>query len=86
MPNDLSFSFPVFSRALASRIGSHTHHRGLVIGITGPWGSGKTTLMDATIAEIGEAHMSFTFNAWAHSKQDVVWRSFFVAVVAALRR
>lgn len=86
MSNNLSFSFPVFARALASRIASHTDNRSFVIGITGPWGAGKTTLMDAIISEIDEQHVSFTFNAWAHSKHDVVWRSFFVAVVSALHR
>lgn len=81
----LSFSFSVYARALASRINQFEGSKGFVIGVSGPWGSGKTTLMNTVVDNVGEQHLSFTFNAWAHSKQDVVWRSFFVALISALR-
>ena len=83
---DLSFSFRVYARALAARIIEHKGAQNFVIGVAGPWGCGKTTLMDAAIAELGGQHITFNFNAWAHSKQDVVWRSFFIALVSALQK
>lgn len=82
---NLSFSFPIYARAIATRITQFESQKSFVIGVSGPWGSGKTTLMNTVINNLEEQHFSFTFNAWAHSKQDVVWRSFFVALITALR-
>jgi Cdc6-like AAA superfamily ATPase len=87
MNRPLAFSFPIFSQALARSIRDSPCERSFVIGLTGPWGSGKTTLMEAVLAELGEEHfLPVRFNAWAHSKQDSIWRALFVSIVAALRR
>jgi Cdc6-like AAA superfamily ATPase len=85
----LNFSFPVYARAIARRIAENPNRdlRGFVVGITGPWGSGKTTLMESILARLaGDQTLAVKFNAWAHSKQEAVWRDFFMTVVTALRR
>jgi Cdc6-like AAA superfamily ATPase len=82
----LSFSFPIYAQALGKVINSSSQERSFVVGITGPWGSGKTTLMEAVMIELGEDHfLPVRFNAWAHSKQDAIWRALFVNIITALR-
>lgn len=84
---NLSFSFPIYARALATVIKESSKDRAFVVGLTGPWGSGKTTLMEAVLSELGEKDfLPVRFNAWAHSKQDSVWRALFIAIVAELKK
>jgi Cdc6-like AAA superfamily ATPase len=86
MTNRLAFSFATYAKAIASVVYDDPERSPFVVGITGPWGSGKTTLMDAVIHELGdEQFITVRFNAWAHSKQDAIWRALFTNIVAALR-
>ena len=62
-----------------------------VIGIHGPWGSGKTTLMyavrDALKARLpGSALVVVDFNAWKYHGREALWRALILRVVGELRR
>jgi hypothetical protein len=83
----LGLSFPTYSQALAAVIRETSPGGAFVVGITGTWGSGKTTLMEAVLSTLGEEDfIPVRFNAWAHSKQEGVWRGLFVSIVTALER
>jgi hypothetical protein len=82
----LSLEFDRYAEGIASVIKRKASTGAFVVGVTGPWGSGKTTLMQATVERLPPP--TFTnvyFNAWAHSKRDEVWRALFLAVTAKVR-
>lgn len=61
-----------------------------VVGIHGPWGAGKTTLMygirDA-LAQRGEGPppVVVEFNAWKYQAREALWRALILRLVGALR-
>ena len=60
----------------------------LTAGIFGPWGSGKTSLMQMVRQQIekeGKArYRSIWFTAWKYDRQEVLWRAFILRVIDAL--
>jgi len=74
----------------------------LTLGIFGPWGSGKTSLMtmlkkrldarrrqekqQTRQGEIVRSHLSVWFNAWLYSREEALWRTLILRVLAELRR
>lgn len=62
----------------------------LVAAIYGPWGSGKTSVLnmvDAAIAEISPHHLRVRFEAWPFAEdKDALWRALFLTVVEAIRK
>ena len=48
------FGFEAYARTLAELIAFRDNRTPMVIGIYGPWGSGKTTLMEAIITKLDE--------------------------------
>ena len=48
------FGFEAYARTLAELISFRDNRTPLVVGIYGPWGSGKTTLMEAIITKRDE--------------------------------
>lgn len=42
--------------------------RPLVLAVIGPWGSGKTTLIDHSLGKLVSEYEIIPFNAWSHSK------------------
>ena len=52
------FGFDAYARTLAELIAYRENKTPLVIGIYGPWGSGKTTLMEAVIHELDKINES----------------------------
>lgn len=78
-----------YSSTLAELVLSQHTFTPLTIGIFGAWGSGKTTLMRLTKAEIDKAGAShyFTiwFNAWKYNRESDLWRSLMLLVLAKVR-
>ena len=62
----------------------------MVLGIHGPWGSGKTTLMQAVRSALdanpGDSNPLFVdFNAWKFHEREALWRALILRLVAELR-
>lgn len=58
----------------------------LTVGIYGPWGSGKTSLMQMILAELDHNRcVPVWFDAWRYAQSDALWRALLLAVVEALR-
>lgn len=65
----------------------------ITVGVFGPWGSGKTSLMrlvqeklelDSRTTMHKEAHTVW-FNAWKYHEEDALWRAFIIRVLDELR-
>ena len=80
----LSFGFSIYAKALAKRLDDGTRNASFVLSISGPWGSGKTTLMNEVVGCFPVENFVLRYNAWSSSQRHEVWRTFFVAVVASL--
>jgi formylglycine-generating enzyme required for sulfatase activity len=61
----------------------------LTVGLFGPWGSGKTSLMGMMKAEIDRAGLpslrTTWFNAWKFNHEEALWRALILHVLNALR-
>ena len=59
---------------------------GLVAGVLGPWGSGKTSFMNLSLPHLSpHADAVLTFNPWMFSGAEQLLSSFFVELSAQLR-
>jgi formylglycine-generating enzyme required for sulfatase activity len=60
----------------------------LTVGVFGPWGSGKTSLMRMLREEIDRKGLRFVrtvwFTAWKYDRQEALWRAFILRVLEAL--
>jgi hypothetical protein len=59
----------------------------LTIGVFGPWGSGKTSLMRMVYNQVAGQKPSVRpvwFTAWKYDRHDALWRSFILRVLDAL--
>ena len=75
------FGFDAYSRTLAELIANPENRTPLVIGIYGPWGSGKTTLMRSVISCLKTIDHDLKtrrrckpvwFQAWKYGEQDEI--------------
>jgi len=58
----------------------------LTVGIYGPWGSGKTSLMQMILSGLDEHRcIPVWFDAWRYAQNDTLWRALLLAVVEELR-
>jgi hypothetical protein len=86
MTDNLFFSFDKYAEAVAETVIDWSKDGTLVLSINGPWGCGKTTLMNLAVEKLDDKkYIKTTFNAWRFNKEDALWRGFFVSVISALR-
>jgi hypothetical protein len=58
----------------------------LTIGIFGPWGSGKTSLMQMILDRLDSQNcVPVWFDAWRYAQSDALWRALLVSVIEAMR-
>lgn len=66
-----------FAEALAAEVMAAPAARGYVMGLTGPWGSGKTSILNMTADAIGDGAIVVQFNPWMFSGTEALVSSFF---------
>ncbi len=87
------FGFDAYSKTLAELIANPENRTPLVIGIYGPWGSGKTTLMRTvkshltTIDGEGGARQckSVWFQVWKYGNQDEILAALLEEILKAMQ-
>ena len=58
----------------------------LTVGIYGPWGSGKTSMMQMIIGRLDDTRCTTVwFDAWRYAQQESLWRALLLQVVESLR-
>jgi KAP family P-loop domain len=75
-----------FAQALAAEVMAAPAARGYVMGLTGPWGSGKTSILNMVIDAIGDQAVVVHFNPWMFSGTEALVSSFFAEVGKQLAR
>jgi len=75
-----------FAEALAAEILAAPAARGYVMGLTGPWGSGKTSILNMTVKGLGDQAIVVQFNPWMFSGTEALVSSFFEEVGKQLNR
>jgi hypothetical protein len=83
------FDFDLIGAALAEVL-EQPMNGATVIGIHGPWGSGKTTLMYAVRAALvgpraEDTPIVIEFNAWKYQAREALWRALILSMIGALR-
>jgi predicted KAP-like P-loop ATPase len=76
-------------RIIGALVGSNGHATGAILGLTGPWGSGKSSILNLVVEIIENAYPSIVlvpFNPWLISSRDDLIEAFFKDVVAALQK
>jgi hypothetical protein len=66
-----------YAEALAAEIMAAPATRGYVMGLTGPWGSGKTSILNMTVDALGDDAVVVQFNPWMFSGTEALVSSFF---------
>ncbi|WP_329309641.1 KAP family P-loop NTPase fold protein [Streptomyces sp. NBC_01262] len=69
-----------FAGALAAEVMAAPVGRGYVMGLTGPWGSGKTSILNMTADAIGDTAIVIHFNPWMFSGTEALVGSFFAEI------
>ena len=86
---DPQFDFDLIAESLKPLLQARTDGA-LVLGLHGPWGSGKTTLMQAIARSLGSgqadcADVFIDFNAWKYHEREALWRALILRLIAELR-
>lgn len=71
---------------LASWVRDAPMRQGFVIGVTGPWGSGKTSVLNMLADRIGESTTVVRFEPWLFSSADQLVARFFGELAGQLTR
>lgn len=66
-----------FAEALAAEIVAAPAARGYVMGLTGPWGSGKTSVLNMAVGALENDAIVVQFNPWMFSGTEALVSSFF---------
>ncbi|GEO96896.1 KAP family P-loop NTPase fold protein [Kocuria turfanensis] len=70
----------------ARQVLKHDASQGLVVGVLGPWGSGKTSFLNLARPQLEKAGAALLdFNPWMFSGADQLVDSFFVELAAQLK-
>ncbi len=87
-PNDDKFDRKAFAKRIAETVSSKIDPSSMVIGIHGPWGDGKTTVLNFVEKSLREYEsvISFKFNPWRFEDESVLLHSFFESLARLLKR
>ena len=89
--NQDSLARSPFVRRLVSSLlsGPHNHASGVVIGLCGPWGAGKSSILNLVAEEIAASHKNavlIRFNPWLVSESDDLIAAFFAEMSAQFNK
>ena len=92
----VKFGFEDYARTIAELIANKKNKTPLVIGIYGPWGSGKTTLMETVKSylesdvyearEIYRECKTVWFQAWKYDKKDEILAGLIEEILKAIKK
>jgi len=78
-------NYEPYAKAVAQRLEASWFESAFAIGITGPWGSGKTSFMDLIKRHLrAEGKIIIDFNAWNSLTPEAISQNFFEAFREAL--
>jgi predicted KAP-like P-loop ATPase len=66
-----------FAEALAAEVMAAPVARGYVMGLTGAWGTGKTSILNMAVDALGDKVIVVHFNPWMFSGTEALVSSFF---------
>jgi predicted KAP-like P-loop ATPase len=72
------------AEALAAEVLAAPVSAGYVMGLTGPWGSGKTSILNMTIEALGDQAIVAQFNPWMFSGAEALVGIFFDEIAKQL--
>jgi predicted KAP-like P-loop ATPase len=75
-----------FAGRLASAISSWKNQESLVIGLTGNWGSGKSSIKNMTLEHLNDNCQVIEFNPWQWADQEKLSSAFFEEVSRIVHR
>ncbi len=87
-PNQDRFRRWPFARRIAETIAERTDSGSLVVGIYGPWGEGKTTVLNFIARRLADFDrvVCVKFNPWLYPSQDQLLGTFFQTLADTLGR
>jgi predicted KAP-like P-loop ATPase len=88
-PEEDQFGVAPFAKAIAKSIENLTAPEGTVIALNGPWGSGKSSIVNLIrhhlkAAEDAESLRVMVFNPWWYPNEDAATRAFFQSLYVVL--
>lgn len=85
-PEDDSLNRTGMASSFAEQIQNMDASKGLVVGVLGPWGSGKTSFVNLARHHLsGSGLPVLDFNPWMFSGADQLVQSFFIELTAQLK-
>jgi predicted KAP-like P-loop ATPase len=83
--NDKLGRFPLALK-VAEMISKFKGNESFVIGIEGPWGSGKTSFVNMVLSELNSTEIvTISFNPWNFSGQNELISDFFASIASAVK-
>jgi predicted KAP-like P-loop ATPase len=71
--------------SFAAQIQSLDYQFGAVVGVLGPWGSGKTSFVNLTLKHLGRSEINaLEFNPWMFSGAEQLLNNFFEEISSQL--
>ncbi len=85
-PEDDALGRAKFAQAFADQILTLDSSEGVVVGVLGPWGAGKTSFVNLACARLNQCGIAvLEFNPWMFSGADQLVQAFFVELSAQLK-